>query len=194
MDAALGADGYNIVSGPVGQRDGPLINAIGAGHNTLGCAVQIKLHRVAVGINLGGDKVGQTIGERVAGNIDHWVGRPIGLVIIKSVLARLAVVCDQAFVITSVGRAFSACVRSEIKQVPNELGPKIGPGFDDRPVDFVNDVLPFFRVKVTVVGRRPGHRIFAVLIDACAGTIFTLAGGPFWITGMGTIHKRCQAV
>ena len=81
-----------------------------ADNGSLRSAVEVKGHRIAVGINFGGDDIGEAIRKSVTSDINHRVGGPIGFIIIEGVFADLTIISCEALVIAARGVAFVAAV------------------------------------------------------------------------------------
>ena len=126
----------------------------------------------------------------MSGDINHWIGRPVGLVKIEGILAHLTIVSHQPLVIAAGGITFVAAIRGKIEPVPDEFAPEERAGRHHLPVGFVNDVLPFLGME-TGVDAGVVHGIFTMLVDAGTRAIFTDADAAGWISRVDTIRNTC---
>src|ERR1039458_7663585 len=168
-------------------------NKMLAGPAALRDPVGKQFHRVAIRINFGRDKIRQPVGEGVAGDINHRIRRPVGLVKIKSVLANEPVISHQALVVASRRVTLVAAVGGEVEHVPKKFAPEIRARFHQRPVGFVNEILPFLRM-ISAAGGRPRDGVFAVLINARARAVFADADAVRRMRGVNGVRPRGDAV
>src|SRR4051812_4983046 len=101
----------------------------------------------------------------MAGDIDHRVRGPIGLIKIKCVLANLAIIRDETFVVATGVAAFLAIIGGEVGEGPYKFAPEPRALLDDVPISFVKEILEFFGMKFSL-RRRRDVRLFVMLVNA----------------------------
>ena len=136
-------------------------------------AIDPERHRGRVGIDFHRSDGVFAIHMTARRDVKHGFLGPVRLVEEEGVLARLAVVADEALVVDAGGVAFVAPVAGEVEHVPDERAPA-GRVIADRPVvSLMHDGLPF--LGMPAAGGDALGRVLLVLADGSAGTVFAHA-------------------
>src|ERR1035441_314312 len=99
--AGLGAADLDAVLTGCEQHVIPQEDVVLGVDRSLADAVDLQLHRFAVGVNLHRRFGFGAVGKAPAGDVNEWGRRPVGFVPEERVLFHLAVVSDQSLVITA---------------------------------------------------------------------------------------------
>src|ERR1039457_2709282 len=127
----------------------------------------------------------------MARDVNHRAGGPVGFVVIKGILANLAIIGHQSLVVPPRRVTFVTTGNREIKHVPNELAPKERSRLHRLPISFVKKILVFLGMIITGLGGF-SHRLLAVLVNAGTGAIFTYAKPSFRIFRMDLVKPGAK--
>ncbi len=154
---------------------GPQEDMVGAGLAPHDHAVDGQLHRVQVRVELDVHDIARPIDVAAAGDGQHRIARPIGLVPVEGIFFCLPIVADQALVVAAGGVALVATIDGEIEHVPDALKPEERPARQLLPIHLMECVLVLFRVPAGPrILRIPS--VVLVLVDAGSRAVLAQAG------------------